>query len=298
MTLPKALTAMPWLQRSWQLWQQSLNSGRLTHGWLICGAQGIGKTDLALALADSLLCDQGTGCGLCRGCQLLAAGNHPDRLVIQPDPRVIKVEQIRELIHALEGTAHQGGRRVVVIHQADAMNTAAANALLKTLEEPAPGVHLLLISDAPNRLPATIISRCQRLLVASPSRQQSLQWLGEGRVAPQQIDGLLRLFGGPLKLAEALESGQLETIESWRSGWQRSLESGVLDPVLFGLDDAQAAQALKLLYIDLVADPRAYVASLSRYQSLAREVAELHQRFETQPGLNAVAVFQQLLLHD
>ncbi|TKB50404.1 DNA polymerase III subunit delta' [Ferrimonas sediminicola] len=293
--LPAPLVEMPWLARSWQLWHQSLASGRLSHGWLICGARGIGKGALADTLADSLLCESANLCGYCRGCQLLAAGNHPDRMVISPDPRVIKVEQIRDLIQTLEGTAHQGGRRVVVIQQADAMNGAAANALLKTLEEPGTGVHLLLVSDAPNRLPATIISRCQRLMVTSPSRGQSLAWLGEGRVDPAKLDGLLRLFGGPLKLAEALASGEVDAIEAWRQGWQRSLSSGVLDPVLFGLDDAQAAQALKLLYIDLVADPHAYVTSLKRYQSVARAAAALHHRFETQPGLNPAAVFQQLI---
>ncbi|USD39558.1 DNA polymerase III subunit delta' [Ferrimonas sp. SCSIO 43195] len=296
-TLPQSLAAMPWLEPSWQLWQQARAGHRLSHGWLLCGGEGIGKHRLALALAHSLLCEQGKDCGLCRGCQLLAAGNHPDFIELKPDGKVIKVEQIRALLQELSHTAHQGGARVVVVHQADAMNGASANALLKTLEEPAPGVHILLVSDHVNRLLPTIASRCQRLLVATPTLSQSQAYLGQPSLPTEKLCRYLKLLGGPLALHQAMEQQRLERIDAWQLAWQRSLADGLLDDTLIKLDADDAALALKLLYIELVADQKSYINQVYSRLPLARAVADAYQTFQLQSGLNHVAVFQHLLSH-
>jgi DNA polymerase-3 subunit delta' len=134
-----------------------------------------------------LLCEQaadGEACGRCRSCLLLEAGTHPDLVVLSFGLRKdgvqrsdIVVDQIRDLSSRLAMASQFGGWQVACIDPADAMNTAAANALLKTLEEPSPNTLLLLVADAPWRMPQTIRSRCQRIEFQLPSREEALAWL-------------------------------------------------------------------------------------------------------------------------
>ena len=155
--------------------QRALAGDRVHHAYLFCGPDGVGKALTAHALAQALLCarpaaPQRDACGQCNGCTRAAAGAHPDLHVLkrrekddgQPEAQ-FKIEQIRELQHALSYKAYEGARRVVVLHDAERMNAASANALLKTLEEPGADTHFVLVSSAPNLLLPTIISRCQRV---------------------------------------------------------------------------------------------------------------------------------------
>ena len=151
------------------------------HALLLAGSEGAGIERLAASLAAGLLCDKpatdGSGCGHCSACQLLAAGNHPDLLWLSPAEAdesagrkassQIRVEAVRQLIGALALSPHHGAMRVSVIQPAEAMNPATANALLKVLEEPPPGNVLLLISHRPLRLLPTIRSRCLQVRVAT-----------------------------------------------------------------------------------------------------------------------------------
>lgn len=192
----------PWLADAWQSLAARLQRGRLPHALLIAGAGGLGKRALADALASAALCESrgadGHACGYCRACKLLAAGSHPDRIAVSFELRddgklrtEITVDQIRALSQRLALSSQFGGLQLVVVVPADAMNASAANALLKTLEEPSASSVIILVSDRPARLPATIRSRCQRISVNVPALASAREWLlGQG-VAGNKVDAAL-----------------------------------------------------------------------------------------------------------
>ena len=147
-------------------------------------AGGIGKEALALAFAQALLCEtpraDGLACGECPSCRYAIAGQHPDLMRVTQvsfdddgDPvwkETIGIDRIRDVTAFTQLTTHRQRAKVVVIAPAERMNANAANALLKTLEEPPPATYLMLVAAAPGRLPATIVSRCRKLPVAVPGR--------------------------------------------------------------------------------------------------------------------------------
>jgi DNA polymerase III subunit delta' len=178
-------------------WQQAIldktlgiaAEGRLAHALCLVGPEKMGKREVAEQLARALLCTtpkaDRSACGQCRHCQLLAAGTHPDFLNItyalnEKTGKLyndIVIDQIRRLSQWFSLTPQLGGAQICIIHPADAMNFAASNALLKTLEEPSQQRFLILVTDSPGRLPATIRSRCQRVEFRLPDREQSMDWL-------------------------------------------------------------------------------------------------------------------------
>lgn len=174
----------PWQQRAYDQTVAALDAGRLGHGLLICGPAGLGKREVALRLASHVLAG-GDSPAAQRSAQLIAAGTHPDLQLVSFIPNKsgdklrteIVIEQVREISQKLALTPQYGVAQVVVVDPADAINRAACNALLKTLEEPQPGRYLWLISSDPARLPATVRSRCQRLEFKLPPREESLAWL-------------------------------------------------------------------------------------------------------------------------
>ena len=205
-----------WLAESWRSLAERLQRGQLPHALLICGAPGLGKRALASALVSSALCEarlgDGSACGHCRCCLLLAAGSHPDRAFIsfglrddgKPRSEIV-IEQIRQLSQRLSLSSQFGGLQLVVIDPADKMNASAANALLKTLEEPTASTVIILISDQPSRLPATIRSRCQRIQINTPSHADARQWLAaQGIVADQAERALAAVLGNPGRALDAL----------------------------------------------------------------------------------------------
>lgn len=173
----------PWLQESWDRLQILRRSKQLPHAMLFSGIEGLGKYELAWAFAWSLLCkspaENGKPCGQCSGCNLIAAGNHPDLTVIEPEEegKAIKIDRIREFIEGEGISSHAAGYKPVLIAPADAMNQAAANSLLKTLEEPVSGSIMMLITANPSRLPATIRSRCRQVSFSAPPLQVASEWL-------------------------------------------------------------------------------------------------------------------------
>jgi DNA polymerase-3 subunit delta' len=153
----------------WQQLHDAFLQQRLSHAYLLSGIKGLGKTALARAFAALLLCEQHTACQHCHGCILMRAESHPDFIMVSPAEKsqTIKIDQIRAIREKLSQTAHEGGYQVVIIAPADAMLTQAANALLKTLEEPTGQVVIFLIDDQKSALPATIVSRCQKIFFSS-----------------------------------------------------------------------------------------------------------------------------------
>lgn len=198
-------TFSPWQQRAYDQTVAALDAGRLGHGLLICGPAGLGKREVALALAAHVL-GRGDEAAARRSQQLIAAGTHPDLQLVSFIPNKsgdklrteIVIEQVREISQKLALTPQYGAAQVVVVDPADAINRAACNALLKTLEEPAPGRYLWLISSDPARLPATIRSRCQRLEFKLPPRAEAMAWLlAQGHAEAAAAEGLDAARGHP-----------------------------------------------------------------------------------------------------
>ncbi|WP_305804337.1 DNA polymerase III subunit delta' [Stenotrophomonas sp. YIM B06876] len=221
----------PWQQRAYDQSIAALDAGRLGHGLLICGPAGLGKRAVAMRMAAHVLGQGASPAAASRNAQLIAAGTHPDLQLVSFIPNKsgdklrteIVIEQVREISQKLALTPQYGVAQVVVVDPADAINRSACNALLKTLEEPAPGRYLWLISADPARLPATVRSRCQGLEFKLPPREEALAWLqsrGHGdavardaldaaRGHPGMADQWLQGEGMTLRRQVASELGQL-----------------------------------------------------------------------------------------
>ncbi len=215
----------PWQTESWQALQAL--RGRMPHALLLMGAQGIGKLDLALAFARSMLCEKpqadGTVCQECRSCHWLEQDSHPDFRFIQPDAlsmregdeksgskkpsREISVDQIRDLAGFANLSAHCGGYRIVLIHPAEAMNSNAANSLLKTLEEPTANLLFLLVTHKPQQLLPTILSRCLSFSIPTPTREMGVAWLVQQGVKNPE-HALAQSGFAPLQALGWAESGE------------------------------------------------------------------------------------------
>ncbi len=206
---------VPWLKQEFQQIVEQVENDRLPHALLLGGESHQGKTSFARAVANYLLCkdpQQGQICGNCKGCHLTNAGSHPDLNIVEPvESRVIIVKIIRDLVNWANQTAQQGGNKVVIIKPAEAMNAASANALLKCLEEPVANTIMILVSDRPGHLLATIRSRCQRISIGNPNRQMAESYLLERLPEADDIASLLDISRGrPLKALEMHGLGALE----------------------------------------------------------------------------------------
>jgi DNA polymerase-3 subunit delta' len=225
------MTPFPW-HRS--LLQRLLaDRSRLPHALLVQGMRGIGKTEFAQALGASVLCEspvEGLACGQCPSCHWFSQGNHPDYREVVPEIAVedepgdddaevpkaekakslfIKIDQIRALADFMTLTTHRAGHRVLVIRPAETLHPNAANALLKTLEEPPPGTLVILVSEKPAKLLPTIRSRCRVVPLAPPPREEALAWLrAQGVVAPEVA--LATAGGAPLLARDLADPEEAE----------------------------------------------------------------------------------------
>jgi DNA polymerase-3 subunit delta' len=230
--------------------EQLLGQGlaRLPHAVLLVGPAGVGKTAFSEQLAALLLCEsmspELSACGQCQACRWLDAGNHPDFRRVAPDgdeepeegvvektkkrsAANIKIDQIRELEAFVFVGSHRDGNRVVLITEADAMNPAAANALLKILEEPPSSVYFILVSSKTKSLLPTIRSRCRVIPFGPPDAAAAAAWLA-GAGLEKQAARYLNLAGGaPMRVAQWKEQGQLAPIDAL----VESLVSPPADPI-------------------------------------------------------------------
>jgi DNA polymerase III delta' subunit len=210
-------------------WQQAARTqflqrlrADLPHALLITSPAGLGAYDFAVSIANQLICLQNgeLACGVCRACVALAAGSHPDfwQAGLLDEKKSIGVDQIRELSASLSMRPQAGKRQVALIWPAEAMTVAAANALLKTLEEPSADTVLLLVSEQPGSLLPTINSRCQRIALRVPDTHASVQWLlNQGKFAASDIDLALQISAGaPLAALDLLHQNGLAQIAPWR----------------------------------------------------------------------------------
>lgn len=199
-----------------------LLTGRLAHAYLLVGPPHVGKMTLAVNIAQAVNCPQhegGAPCGECSQCQRIARGVHPDVQVIGigrgeddgPARRDIRIDQVREIEGFLNLSAYEGAGKVVIIDGAELMNAAAANALLKTLEEPPAGATLLLLTANEDALLATIRSRCRALYLKPLARAElERRLVSDYAAAPELAARLARLARGCLGQAvNALRDGEM-----------------------------------------------------------------------------------------
>ena len=211
----------PWLLAPSRKFERMIDSGRTPHAVLVHGPGGWGEDMLAARCALTLL-------------ELNPESNartlaHPDLRWVDPDGQTVKIDQVRAVSEFMYQTAQRGAAKVAVLNRADRMTVNAANALLKTLEEPSSGGFLILVTDAPDRLSPTVRSRCQRIPVFPADKAQVLAWLVEqGFDADRARAHATELGGAPYRVLQALERGD-EPIR------------GVLDAVASGKQPSLAA---------------------------------------------------------
>jgi len=206
-------TIYPWNRDVFASLLQRFQRRQLAHGILISGRDGLGKRAMATQLSASLLCLNPTGdgeaCGHCKSCHLIAADAHPDflRIATEKTSSGILIDQIRQLNQFAALKSQLGGVQVVLIEDAQRMNRNAANALLKTLEEPNDNLYLLLLSDTVQGLLPTIRSRCQHYRSGEPDDQQQMQWLRDKlpRASESELrQALAMAYGAPPLAADLL----------------------------------------------------------------------------------------------
>lgn len=232
---------LPWHRPAWQTLSRYRASGRMPHALLMVGAYGLGNERLAEQFAASLLCPtpgaDDASCGHCPACALVRSGTHPDLKRVSPDEhgKPVTVGHIRQLLDDLTLKPQFDGFRVVIVNPANAMNNAAANAFLKGLEEPPPNTVMMLLTDRLGALPATIVSRCQKIVVARPDKPVQVAWLKE-----QNVEGDLELLtalaqDAPLLAREFADSAVLAQRRRCFDNWL-ALADGRAEPALISQD--------------------------------------------------------------
>lgn len=299
----------PWQTEIWR--QIHAMRQNLSHALLFQGRKGVGKQEFARTLAQGMLCEtplpSGEGCGKCLACGWFVQGNHPDFRSVEPEALTeteddkpakgkkpsheIKIEQIRELAGLVNLSTHRDGMRVILIHPAEAMNTNAANALLKTLEEPPPHTLIMLVSHQAQALLPTVRSRCLKLAFPVPPLEQSINWLHQQGVA-EPAAFLSQAGYAPLSAQELA----LDELQELRQGFLSQLaRPQTLDPITLAeksekLDLANMVKWLQQWLYDLIG---CRLSGLIRYQpDFAAEIRALAPRISLQSALN----FQKELL--
>ncbi|HVW69055.1 MAG TPA: DNA polymerase III subunit delta' [Steroidobacteraceae bacterium] len=290
------MTAAPapsWMSAETAALRTAYRSDRLSHGLLIHEAPGTGGDWLARWVAQLVLCHhpERAPCGECPGCHKVATAQHPDLIVLQPveESKQIRIEQIRELSDELSLTAHQGSYKVAIVTPADTMNRFAANALLKTLEEPPPRTLLMLVVTQPSRLPATILSRCQRVRIRAPGRKEAVSWLETARGAGQWDAVLDTLGEAPMQALEVDPKAVVEVGVEVR----RTLEeaaSGGGDPVATAERWARADLALRLRCFENWLTER--IRAHSTGEPFFTKVGSAAHPSRAQPVLNTAHLFE------
>jgi DNA polymerase-3 subunit delta' len=234
--LLKNLTVpLPWQMMQWENLVKRRRNNQLPHALLLHGIPGLGKQLFVQEFAKFLLCKEplatNIACNQCRSCLLFATGNYAELYKLQPEnqSKVIRIDQIRELTDHLCQTPQLGPYKIAIISPAEAMPPAAANALLKTLEEPAGFCYLFLVTSQLGLLPATIRSRCQKVAFTAPAKEIAGRWLADQVDSAQDTDLLLALAeGAPLQALACIEN---QTVRQQLIMGLKSLSSSKVDPV-------------------------------------------------------------------
>jgi DNA polymerase-3 subunit delta' len=185
---------------------------RIAHAYLFYGMEGIGKRAVAAVFAGALNCrDANPPCGVCPSCRKAALKTHPDIITITAEGQFIKIGAVKALQEQMKFRPREGRRRIFILEEADRMNAAAANALLKTLEEPTAGNILLLTTSRPHVLPMTILSRCQHLRFAPLPQEEVARFLRENHPLAEDEAAVLAATSGG-SIGKALEMNKANTL--------------------------------------------------------------------------------------
>lgn len=307
----------PWLVPAWNQWLESVNNGHLSAATLFAAEKGIGVEQLLKPIAKGMLCQNGNeGCGFCHSCRLFDSGSNPDFHHIQPEKigKSITVEQIRRANRLAVESSQLGGYRVIMIEPADAMNESAANALLKTLEEPAEKCCFLLVSHQTNRIPATILSRCRKTSLTNPRVDVILSWLAQQGHENFPLYVVKVNNYSPLETREFLQQNQEKAFTETESHFLTFLEDPTIQLVAlaelikpnsiknliwlwYGLSDAQKIQ--QGIHMPDFTPKSQAIADKVSYALLHKQLKALtiviHQ-LSTQSGLNDELLITNWLL--
>lgn len=304
----------------------SYKNGRIGHAYMFDGERGTGKEAVALFFAKLLLCaspENFVPCETCHSCRRVTSSNHPNVTLIRPDGQDIRKEQMSNLVYSMTKKGYEAGRKIYIISKADRMNVAAANTLLKFLEEPEGDVTAILLTDSYQSILPTIQSRCQRLSLLPPSREMMISELVEKGITPSMaatvtmvtanLDEAFRLAGDDqfahmrktvLKLVEASDRHVHEALLFIQSEWaplfkeKEETESG-LDLLLYAYRDIVASKA-GLQSIATFPDQQELVRGLSMKMTYSRLSANmeaiLQSKKQLHGNMNRTLLMEQLVL--
>jgi DNA polymerase-3 subunit delta' len=238
--------------RAIQVLKRSLATGKVAHAYVFEGIAGCGKKMTALAFIQSIFCGTGAGCGHCPSCRKLAAQQHPDLHLLAPDGAFLKIDQIRELQRELALRPFEARQKAAIIDDADRLNPAAANALLKTLEEPPGNAILILLTSNIEGLLPTVLSRCQRLRFA-PLPLASIEALLLKRGTTSEAARIAAALSGG-SLQKALEIQDEEVLQSRKTFIEQmtALSLGEITPLLRGAEELAKDKEQALAMLDLL----------------------------------------------
>ncbi len=289
-------TLFPWQLSAWEQLAHAKNSASMPHALLMVGIDGIGKRHFANLFANFMLCKNPQGdavCGECHDCHMFRANTHPDLMWVEPEAvgKIINVEQIRAVVKKVNESTLTGGYRVIIINPATAMNINAANALLKTLEEPTPNTLIMLICNQGLRLPATIISRCQKVMFIRPPHAQAVAWLRE-QLDDDKIDPqlLLKLAdGAPLKALFWLQENLFPLRKDLFQGLH-ALSQGDADPLAMAVRYLDADQTS---LVDLLLS---WLTDLLRFKMTSDEAMLVNSDYKNEIAKVSVSLLKNNLL--
>lgn len=313
----------PWLRPDFEKLVASYQAGRGHHALLIQALPGMGDDALIYALSRYLLCQQPQGhksCGHCRGCQLMQAGTHPDYYTLAPEKgkNALGIDAVREVTEKLNEHARLGGAKVVWVTDAALLTDAAANALLKTLEEPPAETWFFLATREPERLLATLRSRCRLHYLAPPPEQYAVTWLSrEVTMSQDALLAALRLSAGSPGAVLALFQGDnWQARETLCQALAYGVQSGDWYSLLAALNNEQAPARLHWLATLLMdalkrhhgaaqvtnVDVPGLVVELanhlspSRLQAILGDVCHIREQLMSVTGINRELLITDLLL--
>jgi DNA polymerase III subunit delta' len=257
-------TLLPWHQEAAAQLRKAWAANHLPHALLLQGAEGLGKRSFAAWLACAVLCDNSANaalecCGRCPSCALFTAGSHPDLLWVRPeeDKQQISIDQTRAACERLTKTSYRQGYKVAVIEPAHQMTPSAANSVLKTLEEPSPRSLLILITSQPSLLLPTVRSRCQKVTIPRPSREEAVAWL-QGCSGRAVDAALLEFAGGAPLRALAYADGRFDALNEHMQECVEALLAGRADVTQVAAEWEKDALNERLTWLDL------WLSSLAR----------------------------------
>ncbi|MDD1782751.1 DNA polymerase III subunit delta' [Enterovibrio sp. ZSDZ35] len=249
----------PWHNEIWHNWQQLLGQERLHHAVLLSAPKGSGKLELSALLAKTILCKNGTTepCGTCHSCQLFDADTHPDFHWLRPEAegKQLGVDVIRAGNKYAWETSQLGGQRVILVQNADRMGEAAANALLKTLEEPPANCHFILLTESMDSMLPTVVSRCNKWKPKMPDELVAKRWVESElfESVPLQVIRINR--GAPLAAKAFIDKGSASKHEALLSAFTKYLtdKQGIFNVTeSIVKSDREGLQWLSFLLLDVL----------------------------------------------